>query len=327
MNTNIKSWLPWIKALAPTFSFAFTYGVYRLYFIEANIHKMDIGVGVGDLIEKTGTLQATYQFGVARLSWAVTGTIFLLTFISATILLGKIILERKNLSIPLEGRAAGLIAIVLAVVAGIFAHEDNPFTTAAFEPVLIQTFENLNMLPVGEYLLFLMIPMVVAVIVWLLFAALTILISEPASKTDYAKVCHLRLQFRNLNTILFVGAAVLVIGIVHASSLHRMPIGFLNEDVANHLDQLVNVLSASTGAVWTLLLLSIYLPSILILRNRARKLAEGSGSAKGPDEITTWLSKNGLVIELPQKLARIAAILSPLIVGGPAAPLLQLLTG
>ena len=91
---------------------------------------------------------------------------------------------------------------------------------------------------------------------------------------------------------------------------------------------MVHALSTGTGAVWTFILLGIYLPAALILRRRALELAHAELPDDATlDKVSVWLSEHGLTSHAVQQLARIAALLGPLLVGGPAAPFLQLLTG
>ncbi len=138
---------------------------------------------------------------------------------------------------------------------------------------------------------------------------------------------HLKKQIGYLNTGLFVGATMLVAGVVHSNALHQLPGVLLDQEAAENWDQMLQGLSASTGAIWTFLLLGIFGPSFYILRERARSLALASGEETTPQSIDEWLAEKGLKIQLPQILAQVIALLSPLIAGGPAAPLLHLVTG
>jgi hypothetical protein len=132
-------------------------------------------------------------------------------------------------------------------------------------------------------------------------------------------------QIRKLNMTLFVGATMIVAGIVFANAMHLLPGALLEEARAEDWNQLVDGLSASMGAVWTLILLSIYLPSILVLRIRARELALGATEGETSHDVNEWQSKHGLSPQFRDKLVQIIALLSPLIVGGPAAPFLRLI--
>ena len=121
---------------------------------------------------------------------------------------------------------------------------------------------------------------------------------------------------------------MIVAGIVHAIALHRLPGALLDEAKTEELNVVVHALSTGTGAVWTFILLGIYLPAALILRQRALELAHTELPDDATlDKVSVWLSEHGLTSHAVQQLARIAALLGPLLVGGPAAPLLQLLTG
>ena len=135
----------------------------------------------------------------------------------------------------------------------------------------------------------------------------------------------LRYRIRQLNTVLFAGAIVLVAGIVHVSVTHRLPGIFCDTACAEQLDSFVNLLSTSLGAIWTLVLLAVYVPATWIVHNDAHRVATDIPANDSHKKVSGWLADNGLSAALPGKLLRAGALLSPFLAGGPAGPLIQLL--
>jgi hypothetical protein len=224
-------------------------------------------------------------------------------------------------------RGAVLGATVVCGLACVwFSMRDPLFTVANFNPILERSFTLLEIRSAPE-LAPLYTGFMLLVAVLLVFAA-SVSLTSPTSSGPDSWVGHLRRQTRRLNTALFVGATMIVAGIVHAIALHRLPGALLDATKAEELDAVVHALSTGIGAVWTFILFGIYLPAALILRHRALGLARAElPDDAAPDTVSEWLSERGLTSHAVQQLARIAALLGPLLVGGPAAPFLQLLTG
>jgi hypothetical protein len=87
--------------------------------------------------------------------------------------------------------------------------------------------------------------------------------------------------------------------------------------------------------VFSLLLLAAYGPAVLVLRWRGLELLEllelleraPGGAATPPDKRHEWLRDHGLAGTLGQQAWRLAAVLGPLITGGPVADLLEMVVG
>ncbi len=302
------------------------YLVYRAFFIAAKIHDIRFGFSPQDLSIEDGGALTELQSIVVRLTWSVTGIFFVLTLIvSVTVLLRIITAAFRDRSPAVRGTVIGAAVVSgLACVWG--SMRDDLFTVADFNPILERSFTLLEIRSAPE-LAPLYTGFMLLVAVLLMFAASASLVNPATSPSD-SSAGHLRRQTRRLNTALFVGATMIVAGIVHAIALHRLPGALLDEAGAEELNALVHALSTGIGAVWTFILLGIYLPAALILRWRALELAHAELPDDAPPEtVSAWLSENGLTSHAVQQLARIAALLGPLLVGGPAAPFLQLLTG
>jgi len=347
-----------VRRLSPALPFVgaiLVYLVYRFFFSAADVAFIPLGFSPADLHVEVGAGLSDPRSVVARLSWSVTGVFFVLALIASLIVLVRVIAAAlRGRGFAVQGAVFG-VAVVLAFSCAWFSVEDNLFTVRAFNPILERSFELLEIrhAPVlADWYTGLML----VVTVMLTFAASASLVSpleqstspassaaenpseeatsseSPASATSSeepsSKADHLREQLVRLNTALFIGATMLVAGIVHAIALHKLPGALLNEALGEELNIVVHALSTSAGAIWTFLLLGIYLPAAFTLRRRASELARSEVSGDPTHEnVNTWLAENGLSSRMTQQLARIAALLGPLLVGGPAGAFLQLLTG
>jgi membrane protein DedA with SNARE-associated domain len=95
---------------------------------------------------------------------------------------------------------------------------------------------------------------------------------------------------------------------------------FLAPDTATgkSVSTLVAGITSSLGVYFTLLMLGMYLPAALLLRERARRVAEGDDFEARED----WLKKHGLAISVADYIPRVLALLGPLL-AGPIGELLK----
>ena len=307
---------------APIAGGLIAYAAYRGLYIPAEIYGMDVGFGAEDLTNRFELPLVALEEILGRLSWSVTGMFFILAIVGSASLLSCIIfgalLDRTN-----KIRYLTLAATFVGALAAWSSRGDNPFVVNSLNSLILRAFELLNM-PRAEILLNLFTPLMLTVTVLLIAAAWSTLLGKPAAKETPNS---LKDQIRDLNMTLFVGATMIVAGIVYANAMHALPGALLDNARVEEWNQLIDGLSASMGAVWTLILLSIYLPSILVLRIRARELVPAAKEGETPSDMNEWQSKHGLAPKFRDNLVQIIALLSPLIVGGPAAPFIRLLTG
>ncbi len=135
----------------------------------------------------------------------------------------------------------------------------------------------------------------------------------------------LRRRYRMLELLLYCGTAMLIAGILHVHQILRWPGAFLGEGEAEVVRTLANGFTATTGLYWSLLLLGFYLPTILLLRRAAAQLARRK--KKTLAEQRQWIEAEKLAPSPRERLSHLAAVLGPLIAGGPLAALAQLLSG
>jgi hypothetical protein len=135
---------------------------------------------------------------------------------------------------------------LLAVLVGVFTCSNNPFAVNSFNATLTQAFEILDFAKV-DWLLMIFTPMVLIVVILLMCAAWAALSSEAGA--GEAPGLNLRNQSHYINTAFFAGAIMLVAGVVHAGAIHRLPDVLLAESDTSSWDELIQGLSAGTGAV------------------------------------------------------------------------------
>ena len=308
-----------ITGASPVLGGVLAYSVYRVFYIEAGIDGLGRRFPTEPLsLDNAGDAEKA----LGLLSWGVTGTFFFLAFIGTSIVLGSIVGYALRAGDQRHRwRVIGTITL-LAVLAGVFTCSNNPFAVNSFNATLTQAFEILDVSK-ADWLLMIFTPMMLIVVILLMCAAWASLSAEVGA--GEAPGLHLRNQTRYINTALFAGAIMLVAGVVHAGAIHRLPDVLLAESATSSWDELIQGLSASTGAVWTFILLGIYVPTLAVLHTRARTLAFEAVDEKTPEKMEQWLASHGLTFHFPQSLAQIGALLSPFLIGGPASSLIGIL--
>ncbi|MDJ0909499.1 MAG: hypothetical protein QNI99_09905 [Woeseiaceae bacterium] len=313
-----------LRSLAPFIGGVFTYGIYRILYSEAGIN------GIGrDFEAIILELRSTDVLGGVDsihglLSWSVTGTFFILSFLGGVAVLLHILYEASRGLSDLNRYLRFAVSLSVVAAIGFLTFSGNPFAVDSLNRVLENAFA-LHGIEGARILYDLSTPMVLAVTVLLMVSAWATLKFDTASAND--AVLTIKTRLRWLNRTLFVGAVVLVAGVVHADAVHRLPSVLMIEVNADAWNELIGALSASSGAIWTFLLLGIYLPSIVVLRLRVRALAEDSVEQRTPEHVENWLKNHGLTVQFPQMIAQVGAIISPFLVGGPASPLIGLFGG
>jgi hypothetical protein len=307
-----------MTGVSPVLGGVLAYGVYRVFYIEAGINGLGRRFPTQALSLDNAGAAGDAGKALGLLSWGVTGTFFFLAFIGTSIVLGSIIGYALRAGDQWHRwRVIGTITF-LAVLA-VFTRSNNPFAVNSFNPTLTQAFQMLDVAK-ADWLLAIFTPIMLIVVILLMCGAWATLSAEV--RAGEAPGLHLRNQTRYINTALFAGAIMLVAGVVHAGAIHRLPDVLLAESDTARWDELIRGLSASTGAVWTFILLGIYLPTLAALHTRARTLAFEAVDEKTPEKIEKWLANHGLTFHFSQSLAQIGALLSPLLIGGPASPLI-----
>lgn len=283
----------------------------------AAIDKHDLHIDPA-ACQPLATLAAVSESLVARMVWGLSAMVLVLAWAVATG--GALWIITQSLTdrpLALRARLAGLAA---AVAVALFAWQD-PLTIRRLEPVLNEAFAFMR-IDLGPLLLRLFSSVLVGAAVLLAIAASSTL-ARPREEAPSPR--HLAAQTQRLRQVLFLAATMLVAGTMQTAAMHRLPATLCEGDAREALAALGQGVSATAGTIWTLLILAFYLPAAMILRRRALTLAEAAEDGGEPDQIAKWLAEQGMESTLWQQLARLGAIVSPFLMGGPLTALLDLL--
>lgn len=301
---------------------AITYAVYRIYFIDAHIDSYGDNSTLPSNSQQKVGLEADVDRFTELLSWSVTGAVFMLSFIGCVSVL-LYTLRATSTLLPVQKRVWLIVSLIAVLVGASWASfGDSPFAVDSLNPLILSSLGQLD-LRMGVLLFNAFTPMMLAITALMVFCSIATLMLQADNDASAGKL--LRVQFQYMNVILFGGAIVLVSGIVHANAVHHLPDVFLSESDLEAWRKLVANLSTSAGAIWTLILIGLYLPAIAMLRLRAHAVANRVVDREEFESTNHWLTSHGLTFQLPQRLAQFGALISPFVVGGPASPLLGLL--
>ena len=157
---------------------------------------------------------------------------------------------------------------------------------------------------------------VVAGVVGVGMAAAVVLPERIGAEELERRVARLRL-------LLFVSAAMFVTGIVMTQTAYSWLVSFLRAGDPGGDAALAGLATAGThlaGAFYTVTLAAAYLPAAAVLSVAARRLARAN--ARADEDRASWLEGHGLAISWRGQVARIGALLAPLV----SSALAQLLT-
>lgn len=311
---------PWVYG-APAAAGVLVFALYRIFYRAAAIDRLHLPIDAGAW-QDVAALSVAAENLVARMTWGLSAMVFVLAWLAAVggtlwVIAGATADRPLRVKVLWLGLGAALGTLGLG-----WAYQD-PLTLPRVKPILVHAFEALEM-EAGPYLLHLFTGMAVGAAMLLLVASSATL-AGPASAADPGD--HLKAQVGRLRRILYLGAGVLVAGTLQTAATHQLPVTLLAEGSARSFQLIARSISTSTGAVWTLLLLAIYLPSAFVLRQRALGLAEEAQRRGQAESVEGWFGRLGLESSFTQHLARLSAILGPLVTGGPVAALLNLLGG
>lgn len=154
----------------------------------------------------------------------------------------------------------------------------------------------------------------------LVLAASCAALGRPPGTGD--RVDHLVRQLRRLQVLLYVSALALVAGVVEVTALMRWSTVLLpSSAAADAIRSLATIWPAIVGTTYTLLLIAVFVPAMAILAHRGRALAPD----RDPKAADRWMEEQGLRSPLTAQVSRVLAVLGPLLAGGPAPLLLDLL--
>lgn len=140
----------------------------------------------------------------------------------------------------------------------------------------------------------------------LAIGAVAVLQVEPCLPGESTR--RLEERMHELNTLLYFGAGLLVAGVLEVWAFYSWPAAYLPATEAEEFFKLGSTMSSAAGALYSLLLISIYLPAAFVLR---RNLPAAPSTSEGG--AVEWLAP----------LARFTAMIAPLLAGLPLADALK----
>jgi hypothetical protein len=146
-------------------------------------------------------------------------------------------------------------------------------------------------------------------------------LDKPAQPAQPALERYLIRCFERLNVCIYIGAGLLVAGVVHVTAEYSWPAAILGPPQAGEpkaelpemLEKFANEMMFEYGLAFSVVLASMVLPAWVILRRRAWDVARGRNDpGKSTPELQKWLEDQGMGFTKLQKLAQIAALIAPL---------------
>lgn len=141
---------------------------------------------------------------------------------------------------------------------------------------------------------------------------------------------------RRVQALLYMGAIVLVAGTIQTTALYTWAISMIDNSSAMtntgttvvkyfaNLEDVPIVLSSLNGAFYSILLFTVFTPSLLHLRLLSLKLACLVCNEKSIQEQESWLLENSLIGSGLQQVISILLMLAPAMAGGPLSMLLDI---
>jgi hypothetical protein len=128
-----------------------------------------------------------------------------------------------------------------------------------------------------------------------------------------------------LRVFLYSSTIFLIVGVLRMQATGSWVVTFVHPQEAGALDGVLQTLSWVMGAFYSLILTAVYLPTAYILRARAAAAIADSGAEREFKEAVA--SEGGLAQPIGASIARIAALLGPLLAAGPISYFVKLMGG
>jgi hypothetical protein len=145
----------------------------------------------------------------------------------------------------------------------------------------------------------------------LIFATCSILL--PRGKSNSKDLDDISGQMNDLRLVLYIGTLQLVVGVLRMGAVTQWTLSFIVPGAVIAAKSFNAVLVAVMGGFYTLILIAIYVPAVLILTARARKRV--GKLSLDPDVRQKKLEEAGLAISVKDALPRVFALLAPLLAG------------
>jgi hypothetical protein len=151
--------------------------------------------------------------------------------------------------------------------------------------------------------------------VWMAAIASGALLAPSHDAEDDNQFLVRRMQWARM--LLYISAVWLVTGTFAVGTMYYVPTIWLDEGSATELREISRQMAALTGGLSSIFLLSVYIPTQMMLYHQALELAcrkFTADEAKSPQE---WLEKRGLATNYWGTIPTVVAVLGPMLAGGP----------
>ncbi len=145
----------------------------------------------------------------------------------------------------------------------------------------------------------------------------------PMAATDPRRhLQHLADRSRQLKTVVNLGSALLVAGVLHMQAWLRWPIVFVNDArLADAMNDWSLALTTFVGSVFSLMIACVYICCAKVLAKRAEANLRQLPADALDFSLEDWLEKHGFSSEPMRQIPQILAILAPLLAGPVGASL------
>ncbi len=170
-------------------------------------------------------------------------------------------------------------------------------------------------------------------VMWALVAAFGALLAPPAEPVSGgAKDCcgwrlddieELATRMSRARVLLYLSGLFLMVGVFQIASTNRLALPWVSDGDGKLLSILATHYAALAGAVFTLVLVTFYVPTQYFLSKRAEELsalARPYGNAKQRGD---WLDMHDLKVSLKSQTSTVLAALAPLFGSGPLKTLVD----
>lgn len=170
-----------------------------------------------------------------------------------------------------------------------------------------------------------------AVVVTSIIAAMFLVVAASSSVviptgSDTAGLNAVGLHLSRLRNVLYIGAIMLVCGIVNMGAWMRWPAALLrNPDHVEAFTGMALGVTTYWGAAFTVITIAAYVPPVLYLRSQALRLHERQYPEVSAAEREKWLRSEGFTISEGAKPAPIIAMAGPLL-AGPLSSILNIVS-
>lgn len=275
-----------------------------------------------------------------RVTWAVFNVLFYAA-VSATAYFGSLYIIPKALDNSVKGRNIALIAVLIPISAfgvGLFNNYFQHYLPLSTKLLNLTINKNYGMTPCSRFPFYpfhketpiiqckmetdeLYVYATHAFLAFLCFIIIfaaqreTTHITDPEVNLDQVEQRLLR-YMKLLRLSLYLGATVLVTEILNVNALLHWPLAYLDTQGAAYggsVDTLVSALITERAFNYTGFLALLYIPSFLIFKEDAYRVACEKLPGKSLAERQAWLKEQGMTFSIWEYLPRALAILGPLL--------------